>query len=95
MSSQTKAISTFEPKLLHTMLQEIHHHQSQGLPPLHNQHLNHLGEPEAVLQYLLDLKAKGLISGNLVRRGVAQTPYRVVNIRLTYIGMMALWAKSD
>ncbi|MEW6131344.1 MAG: hypothetical protein AB1757_30225 [Acidobacteriota bacterium] len=95
MSSKTKAITTLDQKLMHTMLQEINHHQNQGLPPMHNEHLNHLCEAEEVLEYLLHLKSQGLVSGNLVRRGVTQTPYRIVNIRLTYVGMMALRAKSD
>lgn len=77
-------------KLMHTILQEIDSRLNQGIQPLHNDHLNHLCEAGEVLEYLLYLKAKGLISGNLVSRGANQTPHRVVNIRLTYVGMKAL-----
>jgi hypothetical protein len=82
----------FNQKLMHTILQEIDSRLNQGILPVHNDHLNHLCEEGegGVLEYLLYLKAKGLISGNLVSRGADQTPHRVVNIRLTYVGMKAL-----
>ena len=82
-------------KLMHTILQEIDSRLNEGVNPLHNDHLNHLSEEGEVLEYLLYLKAKGLISGNLVSRGVNPTPHRVVNIRLTYVGMKALKATSN
>ncbi len=82
-------------QLMHTILREIDSRQNQGIQPLHNDHLNHLCEAGEVLEYLLYLKAKGLISGNLVSRGENLTPHRVVNIRLTYVGMKALMRESN
>jgi hypothetical protein len=77
-------------ELMRTILQEIDSRLNEGIHPLHNEHLNHLCEEGQVLEYLLYLKTKGLISGNLVSRGTDQIPHRVVNIRLTYVGMKAL-----
>lgn len=83
-------MSTLDQKLIHTILQEIDSSLSQGVLPVHNGHLKHLLEEGDVLDYLLSMKSDGLISGDLVTKGVNGTPYRMTNIRLTYVGIKAL-----
>jgi hypothetical protein len=43
-----------------------------------------------VLEYLFYLKTRGLISANVVKKGVEGTLHKMVNIRLTYLGMKSL-----
>jgi len=43
-----------------------------------------------MLEYLIFMKSEGLISGDVVTKGVASIPYRMTNIRLTYAGIRAL-----
>jgi hypothetical protein len=83
-------MNTLDQKLIHMILHEIDSSLSQGVLPVHNGHLKHLMEDGDVLDYLLSMKSDGLISGDLVTRGVNGTPYRLTNIRLTYIGIKAL-----
>jgi hypothetical protein len=84
-----------DQKLLRTILQEIDSRLNEGGHSLRNDDLSHLADEGEVLEYLLYLRAKGLISGALVSRGADHTPHRVVNIRLTYIGMKALKAQPN
>lgn len=83
-------MNTLDQKLIHTILQEIDASLSQGILPVHNGHLKHLLEESELLNYLLSMKSDGLISGDLVTRGINGTPYRMTNIRLTYVGIKAL-----
>jgi hypothetical protein len=83
-------MSTPDQKLIHTILQEIDAQLSKGVLPVHNGHLEHLSKDGRILEYLLLMKDRGLISGDLVTRGVNSTPYRITNIRLTYVGIRAL-----
>jgi hypothetical protein len=83
-------MSTFDTKLMHTILQEINTCLSQGILPVNNDHLKHLFAEGNILEYLLIMKEKGLISGNLILKGVEKTPHRITNIRLTYLGIKTL-----
>jgi len=83
-------MSTLDQKLLQTILGEIDSHLSQGVLPVHNGHLKDLSDETDVLEYLLLMKRQGLISGDLVTKGVNGTPYRMTNIRLTYLGIRVL-----
>lgn len=83
-------MKTLDQKLILTVLQEIETNLSQGVLPVHNDHLEHLFEEGDVLEYLLSMKDEGLISGDLVRKGANGTPFRMTNIRLTYVGIRAL-----
>ena len=75
----------------HIILQEIDTRLNEGLLPVHNGHLDHLGgEGGDVLERLLLLKREGLISGDVVARGADKTPCRMTNIRLTYLGIRTL-----
>jgi hypothetical protein len=81
-----------DQKLIHDLLQEIDSQLKQGILPVNDHHLTHLGEgqEENVLAYLMHMKNEGLISGNIVKKGTEGTPHKMVNIRLTYQGMRAL-----
>lgn len=83
-------MTTLDQKLIHTILQEIDSSLSRGILPVHNGHLKHLLEEGELMNYLLSMKSDGLISGDLVTRGINGTPYRMTNIRLTYVGIKAL-----
>ncbi|MFY9557756.1 MAG: hypothetical protein WAV20_26375 [Blastocatellia bacterium] len=83
-------METLDQKLLQTILVEIDSHLSRGVLPVHNGHLKDLSEEGDVLEYLLFLKKEGLISGDLVTKGTTGTPFRMTNIRLTYLGVRAL-----
>lgn len=63
---------------------------SQGILPVHNDHLQDLSGDADVLEYLLFMKKQGLISGDLVTKGVNSRPFRMTNIRLTYLGIRVL-----
>lgn len=82
-------MSTLDQKTIYAILQEIDTRLSQGLLPVHNDHLKHLAEGD-MLEHLLYLKSTGLISGDLVTRGADSTPHRMTNIRLTFIGIRTL-----
>ena len=83
-------MNAFDQNLVHTILKDIDTRLSQGILPVHNGHLEHLSEEGKVLEYLLFMKNQGLISGDLVTRGINSTPFRITNIRLTYAGIKAL-----
>ncbi|MEK6323958.1 MAG: hypothetical protein AABN33_20120 [Acidobacteriota bacterium] len=83
-------MSTLDQKLLQTILVKIDSNLSQGIFPVHNGHLKDLSEEADVLEYLLFMKKEGLISGDLVTKGTNSTPFRMTNIRLTYLGIRVL-----
>ena len=83
-------MKTVDQKLIIAALQDIDTRLSRGVLPVHNGHLEHLfGEGETI-EYLLFLKGEGLISGDLVTKGARNLPYRMTNIRLTYLGIRVL-----
>lgn len=79
-----------DQKRLLTILAEIDSHLSQGILPVHNGHLSNLSQEGDVLESLLLMKKEGLISGDIVTKGTNSTPYRMTNIRLTYLGIKTL-----
>lgn len=79
-----------DQELLQTILQEIAAQLHRGVLPVHNDHLKNLREEGDVLEYLLFLKKEGLISGDVVTKGVNSAPFRMTNIRLTYAGIRVL-----
>lgn len=83
-------MSALDQKLLQAILSEIDSHLSQGILPVHNGHLKDLPDEGNVLDCLLLMKKEGLISGDLVTKGADSTPYRMTNIRLTYLGIKVL-----
>ena len=83
-------MSTLDQKLLQTILVKIDSNLSQGILPVHNGHLKDLSGEIDVLEYLLFMKKQGLISGDLVTKGTNSTPFRMTNIRLTYLGIRVL-----
>jgi len=83
-------MTTLDQKLLQTILVEIDSHLSRGILPVHNGHLKELSDEANVLDCLLLMKKQGLISGDLVTKGANSTPYRMTNIRLTYLGIRVL-----
>lgn len=83
-------MSTLDQKLLQTILVKIDSNLSQGILPVHNGHLKDLSGETDVLEYLLFMKKEGLISGDLVTKGTNSTPFRMTNIRLTYLGIRVL-----
>ena len=83
-------MSTVDQKLFQAILAEIDSHLSQGILPVHNGHLKEVSDQGDVLDYLLLMKKEGLISGDLVTKGTNSTPYRMTNIRLTYLGIKVL-----
>jgi len=83
-------MSILDQKLLQTILVRIDSHLSQGVLPVHNGHLKELSDERDVLEYLLLMKKEGLISGDLITKGVNSTPFRMTNIRLTYLGIRVL-----
>jgi hypothetical protein len=83
-------MSTLDQKLLQTILVEIDSQLSQGILPVHNGHLKDLSDGGDVLDCLLLMKKQGLISGDLVTKGANSTPFRMTNIRLTYLGIRVL-----
>ena len=76
--------------MIHAILREIDAHLNRGVLPVHNDHLKHLSEEDDILEYLLYMKKERLISGDLVTRGANSTPYRMTNLRLTYVGIKTL-----
>jgi hypothetical protein len=79
-----------DQNLLQSILVEIDSHLSHGVLPVHNGHLEKLSDDNDVLDYLLLMKKQGLISGDLVTKGTNSIPYRMTNIRLTYLGIKVL-----
>jgi hypothetical protein len=83
-------MTALDQETVQAILKDIETHLSQGVLPVHNGHFKHLFEEHEVLEYLLSMKQAGLISGDLITRGVDSRPYRMTNIRLTYAGIKAL-----
>lgn len=83
-------MKTLDQETVQAILQDIETHLDQGVLPVHNGHLQHLSEQGEVLESLLVLKKEGLISGDVITKGVGSIPYRMTNIRLTYAGIKAL-----
>ena len=83
-------MGTLDQKVLQSILVEIDSQLSHGVLPVHNGHLKDLSDETDVLDYLLLMKKQGLISGDLVTKGVNSTPFRMTNIRLTYLGIRVL-----
>lgn len=80
-----------DQELTKKTLQEIDSLLKQGVMPVNNNHLKHLGSEGGMLSYLIWLKAEGLISGDLITIGADRIkPHRMTNIRLTYIGIKKL-----
>ena len=83
-------MTKLDQELTHAILQEIDARLSHGILPVHNGHLNQLSEEGKVIEYLVLMKRAGLISGDLVTKAIDGTPFRMTNIRLTYVGIRAL-----
>jgi hypothetical protein len=83
-------MNTLDQKLVRNILLEIDTYLSQGVLPVHNGHFQNLSQEEGALEYLILMKKEGLISGDVVTKGVSSTPYRMTNIRLTYLGIRVL-----
>ena len=81
---------TLDQQVLQTILREIDSRLSQGFLPVHNGSLQDVSQKEETLEYLLLMKKEGLISGDLITKGANSTPYRMTNIRLTYLGIRVL-----
>lgn len=81
---------TLDQQVLQTILREIDSRLSQGFLPVHNGSLQEVSQTEETLEYLLLMKKEGLISGDLITKGANSTPYRMTNIRLTYLGIRVL-----
>ena len=83
-------MSTLDQKVFPTILLEIDGYLSRGILPVHNGHLKDVSEAGDVLEYLLFMKKEGLISGDLITKGINSAPFRMTNIRLTYLGIRVL-----
>lgn len=83
-------MKALDQDVVQTILKDIDARLSQGILPVHNGHLKDLFAEGEILGYLLSMKNAGLISGDLITKGVDSTPYRITNIRLTYAGIKAL-----
>lgn len=81
---------TLDQQVLQTILREIDSRLSQGFLPVHNGSLQDVSQNGETLEYLLLMKKEGLISGDLITKGANSTPYRMTNIRLTYLGIRVL-----
>ena len=73
-----------------TILREIDTLLKTEALPITNQHLDHLQIEGNLLEYLLEMKAEGLISGNLITMSLTGSPHRMTNLRLTYAGIRAI-----
>jgi hypothetical protein len=83
-------MGTLSQELVHSILAGIHSQLRKGVLPVHNGHLKDLPSDRDVMDCLLTLRRDGLISGDLVTRGANNTPYRMTNLRLTYLGIKTL-----
>lgn len=83
-------MSTLDTELIRTILKEINACLDRGILPVNNDHLKHLYQGGNILDYLIYMKNEGLISGNLILKGLEKTPHRITNIRLTYLGIKML-----
>jgi hypothetical protein len=83
-------MSTLDQKRTQSILAGIDSQLSQGILPVHNGHLQDIPGEGDVMECLLLMKREGLISGDLVTRGANSIPYRMTNIRLTYLGIKVL-----
>jgi len=83
-------MSQLDQNLVQMFLREIDTRLTSGILPVHDGHLKHISDSEAVLDCLLLLKKQGLISGDVVTKGAAAAPCRMTNIRLTYLGIRSL-----
>lgn len=81
--------SSLDQQTILTILREIDSRLNEGVLPVHSGHLEHLGEG-GILDQLVYLKKLGLISGDLVTKGLNGTPHRMTNIRLTFVGIRAM-----
>ena len=81
---------TLDRERVQAILQEIDTCRIDGVLPVRNDHLKHLCEEGEILEYLLLMRDERLIGGALVTKGASNTPHRMTNIRLTYLGMKAL-----
>src|SRR6266540_3387307 len=88
--SKEMETSTLDQTLIHAILREIDTCLHAGILPLHNDYLKHLSEKGEILEYLLFMRDERLIGGALVTRGLDNTPHRMTNISLTYLGIKAL-----
>jgi hypothetical protein len=79
-----------DEELAQCILSEIDARLSNGVLPVHNGHLEAVSQDKQMLDYLILMKKEGLISGDVVTKGVGSTPFRMTNIRLTYLGIRAL-----
>ena len=77
-------------ELINTILEEIDTLLTRGVLPVSNDHLKHISEPDDILAYLVAMKSKGLISGDLITISTSGAPHRMTKIRLTYAGIRAL-----
>jgi hypothetical protein len=83
-------MKTLDEELVQHILTVIDDHLERGILPVHNDHLRGLSQNGEVLDYLLVMKKDGLISGDVITKGEKSTPYRMTNIRLTYLGIKQL-----
>jgi len=83
-------MSTLDQTVFPSILMEIDSYLSRGILPVHNGSLKDVAEAGDVLEYLLFMKKAGLISGDLVTKGIDSAPFRMTNIRLTYLGIRVL-----
>ena len=83
-------MNTLDQELVRNILTEIDTRLGQGVLPVHNGHLQNLLQDGEVLGCLLLMKKDGLISGDVITKGANSTPYRMTNIRLTYVGIRVL-----
>jgi hypothetical protein len=84
-------MSQVDEELVHGTLQEINRLLRQGMIPVHNGHLRSLISDVDVLDLLLSMRLRGLISGDLITVGQGEgVPHKLTNIRLTYVGLRQL-----
>jgi hypothetical protein len=83
-------METLDQELVQNILTVIDDHLDRGILPVHNDHLRSVSQDVEVLDYLLVMKKDGLISGDVITKGEKGTPYRMTNIRLTYLGIKQL-----
>jgi hypothetical protein len=79
-----------ENTLIIDTLLEIDVLLKKGVLPVNNAHLDHLSMEGNILGDLLSMKREGLICGAVIAIGEIARPYRMTNIRLTYLGIRML-----